>query len=202
MLAEEAISKSREEADIRDALKRSINDSVEDELTKALALSLGIKEEEDIYIIDEVMTVAGITRVSETTRCARKYLDEGYWGFVSNGISYTERCYGSVSASGDTGMCFYLSVNEGDMIEADQLKASLRRADPVKHDKRYNSGVWATDDVVETYVRMTHNTVTIFQEMEDKRYEVVMFSPVGCKHPHDHIVLRKDWTHYTRLYPF
>ena len=200
-VTEDTILDSLLEADIRDALKSSEDDSIEDELVNALALSLAIKEEGDVEIIDDVMTVSGVTRVSDFAQCSRTELNDGVWSFGSGGVDYIEQCHGSVSAQGDTGMCFYLSVKDGNMEEADQLKASLRRADPVKHDKRYNSGVWATDDVVETYVRMTHNTVTIFQEMEDKSYQVVMFSPVGCRHPHGHIFLRKDWTHYTRLYP-
>lgn len=198
---EEAVLRSLLEADTSDALKSSINDADEDELVNALALSLAIKEEEDVEIVDDVMTVSGVTRVSNFAHCSRTELDDGAWSFGSGGVDYTERCHGSVSASGDTGMCFYLSVKEGDMEEADRLKASLRRADPVKHDGRYNDGIWATDDVVETYVRMTHDTVTIFQHIEDTRYEVVMMSPVGCRHPHGHVFLRKDWSHYTRLYP-
>lgn len=197
---EEAIVRSLLEADTLDAVKSSIDDSIEDELADALALSLAI-EEEDVEIVDDVMTVGGITRVSNFAQCSRTELNDGAWSFGSGGVDYIEQCHGSVSASGDTGMCFYLSVKDGNMEEADQLKASLRRADPVKHDKRYDSGVWATDDVVETYVRMTHNTVTIFQNIEDTSYEVVMMSPVGCRHPHGHIFLRKDWYHYTRLYP-
>lgn len=198
---EEAILSSLLEADTLDAVKSSIDDPVEDELADALALSLAI-EEEDVEIVDGVMTVAGVTRVSNFAHCSRTELnDDGAWSFGSGGVDYTEQCHGSVSAQGDTGMCFYLSVKDGNMEEADRLKASLRRADPIKHDGRYDDGIWATDEVVETYVRMTHNTVTIFQHIEDTRYEVVMMSPVGCRHPHGHVFLRKDWSHYTRLYP-
>jgi hypothetical protein len=228
-LEEEAMNESALNADILEALKVSEKDrtnDVDDELAAALKASMSFEDvsaedvndelaaaieaslfsnaasAEDIVVVDGVMTVSGVTRAEQTFECHRFELDEKCWSFGSNldGTSFAERCHGAESASGDTGMCFYLSVAEGDRQKADALKASLRRADPIKHDKRYDNGVWASEDVLETYVRMTHNIVTVYQQRSDTMYDVVMMSPVGCRHPHGHVYLRKDWTHYTRLY--
>jgi hypothetical protein len=228
ILAEEAMHESELISDTIEALKVSEKDrtnDVDDELAAALKASMSFEDvsaedvndelaaaieaslfsnaasAEDIDVVDGVMTVGGVTSVSEDAICNRILMDGGVWSFGSSQMSFTERCFGSVSAKGDKGMCFYLSVMDGDKADADQLKATMRSRDPVKHDKRYNHGVWASDDVLETYVTMTHNVVTVFQHMSGDEYHVVMMYPEGCKHPHGHIFLRNDWTHYTRLYP-